>query len=219
MATQTFTSSDTWQAPVNVFNIQAECWGGGATGGTSQGSGGHAGNGGGGGAYAKSISIIITPGITYTVTVGGISGTTRFTGDSSVKCEAIGATGQTGALSSSCTGDVKYSGGNGGNGGSPNDNFSPGGGGGEGACTTQNGHDAWTDDTYPSPYKGGTGCNGGDGGSATNLNGDPGYVPGGGGAGGSYNYGSKGTGGAGAAGQIILTWYPSTSNAFLWQDF
>jgi autotransporter-associated beta strand protein len=103
-----------WIAPVGVFNIQVECWGGGGAGGggakqtagtnTSQNGGG-----GGGGAYAKRFSVPVTLLQSYTVTIpaaavsgtngiangGGIvnGGAVTFVGDSGVTTTAAGGTG------------------------------------------------------------------------------------------------------------------------------
>ena len=65
--TQTFTTSTTWTCPVGVTSITVECWGGGASGGgaTPQKAGG----GGGGGSYVTN-TLAVTPGNTYTHTVG-----------------------------------------------------------------------------------------------------------------------------------------------------
>jgi fibronectin-binding autotransporter adhesin len=117
-ATETFNTAGTtnWVCPGGVTSIQVECWGGGGAGGagrkdttagtnTSQNGGG-----GGGGAYARTASVPVTPGLTYTITipaaaVSGANGTTTngqgrvnggtvtFVGDSAVTVTAAGGTG------------------------------------------------------------------------------------------------------------------------------
>ena len=118
---QTFTSSGTFTVPAGVYEVQAECWGGGGGGGGGAsifglfGSG--SGGGGGGGAFAERAMVPVTPGGTYTVTVGsggsggtgaplgtsgidggdgGSGGSTSFTGNSAVGCLADGAAGRSG---------------------------------------------------------------------------------------------------------------------------
>src|SRR3989339_71035 len=78
--TATFNATDTWLCPQGVTSVTVECWGGGGAGGgnTTAADGG---GGGGGGAYSKKINIAVTPGLTYTVTVGtGGTGTTGIGG-------------------------------------------------------------------------------------------------------------------------------------------
>jgi hypothetical protein len=85
---QTFTTSGAWIAPAGVTSIQVECWGGGGGGGerTSTGASG----GGGGGAYAERATMGVTPGNSYSFTVGAAGatdggangGASTFAGDS-----------------------------------------------------------------------------------------------------------------------------------------
>ena len=72
-----FTTSGTWVCPQGVTSIQVEAWGGGGGGGGAANVSGYRGAGGGGGAYQKNISLAVTPGQSYTVTIGsgGIAGT------------------------------------------------------------------------------------------------------------------------------------------------
>jgi hypothetical protein len=103
----TFNSSGTFIVPPGVTSITVQAWGagGGSAGG---GIGGRA--GGGGGAFATKI-IAVTPGTSYTVTVGsgGAPGSTG--GNSSFGVEVIavggsngsGLTGGNGGLASACT--------------------------------------------------------------------------------------------------------------------
>ena len=68
MAEETFSSSTTWNAPTGVTSVTVECWGGGGGGGRATGNPA-TGGGGAGGSYAlKQVSV--TPGNTYTITVG-----------------------------------------------------------------------------------------------------------------------------------------------------
>lgn len=137
----TYTSgSGTWTCPAGVTSVYVECWGGGGCGGfvmqaasddtlTSAG-------GGGAGAYAAG-TVSVTPGNSYAYAVGagglktwynsgeGNGGSSTFNSTSIV---AVGGTrgpvtyvsysntytnGAAGGLAASCTGTVKYSGGNG----------------------------------------------------------------------------------------------------------
>lgn len=75
-ATQSFTSSSSWTAPAGVTSIGVECYGGGGGGGGTDTTASSAGGGGGGGGYAQGI-VSVTPGNTYSFTVGagGAGGT------------------------------------------------------------------------------------------------------------------------------------------------
>ncbi len=64
---QAFRSSGTFVVPTNVTRIEVEMWGGGGGGGSS--STGYSGGGGGGGGYDLGV-FAVTPGSSYTVTVG-----------------------------------------------------------------------------------------------------------------------------------------------------
>src|SRR5690606_12530364 len=68
---ETFICSSAWTAPAGVTEATVEAWGGGGGGyGRSEDTSAvHRGAGGGGGAYAQS-TLTVTPGDSYTVTVG-----------------------------------------------------------------------------------------------------------------------------------------------------
>ena len=221
--TQTFTSTGTWTCPAGVTTIQVEAWGAGGGGGgntsTSDGSGG-----GGGGAYSKSTTISVTPGTTYTVTVGtgGIGSTLNGTsgGDSWFNTTATlmakggnggiagtlvsGAAGGTGGAAASGVGTTKFSGGDGGYGRSSS--TGKGGPGGSSAGTAANGTSGtnpWSTVTAAAaPTGGGIG---GDGGT-TGQNGVSGAIYGAGGGGSGDRSVSNVSGGNGANGKVILTW-------------
>lgn len=205
--TTNFTSSQSWTRPSAVTTItSAQCWGPGGNGGNDSSSAGTPG-GGGGGAYAIRSNITVGNFSSYTVNVGTSSGNnSSFTGDNAGCVAGSGSNatndGAAGAGGSSGTGDTVRNGGAGGTGGSSS------GGGGEGGCSTANGHAA-------SGATAGTGCDGGDGGTGVsgNSNGNVGSAPGGGGSGGHRNSGAVRTGGAGARGQVTLTYDdPSAAN-------
>src|SRR4051812_10940364 len=77
---QTFNANGTWTCPAGVTSVTAECWGAGGAGGGATGTPA-AGGGGAGGSYVKNTAIPVTPGVTYTVTVG--TGGTGGTGNGS----------------------------------------------------------------------------------------------------------------------------------------
>ncbi len=230
--TQSFTSngSHNWVCPAGVTTVYVECFGGGASGCYPDGSSDPwSGAGGGGGAYAARIAVPVTPGNTYTFTVGKgggsnlneDAGNTTFTGDSStlVIAEggfradpgAHGASGGTGGRASASTGDtgLKFSGGNGGD--APYFGSGALGGSGGGASGNQSANGAnGSQYSGSSGGAGGTGANGGgSGGAGANYfssHGHDGTNPGGGGGGvSSLARGTFNTGG-GAHGKVILTW-------------
>ncbi len=206
----TFTTSGTWTAPPGVTEITVEAWGGGGGGAAPSGNTGH--GGGGGGAFAMQV-IPVSPGITYSFTVGaggspGSDGGNSFFEDGSDLFAAGGASGNdssggAGGSAAASTGMTTFSGGNGGegvSGGPTNSRF--GGGGGGSAFTTTNGVNGG-DGSGSSPGSGGDGTGrGGDGGDRNTLDGEDGEIPGGGGGGGGQNTSS----GNGANGQIIISY-------------
>lgn len=214
----TMTSSGTFTVPAGVTSITVEAWGGGG-GGAGDASSGNIGNGGGGGgAYARVNSFAVTPGTTYSVVIGsggagggannGVGangGTSSFNGTTCVavggsggQVNSSGGSGGSGGLATSSTGDVKFSGGNGAAGGSFNGGS--GGGGGSSAGSANNGNNGNQRNGGAAVLNGGAGGDGG-----TNNSGLSGGTPGGGGGGGEYS-GSNHSGGAGADGQVIITW-------------
>lgn len=223
--TQTFTSSGTFNVPVGVNKVTVEMWGGGGAGGGVNANGGdkRAGGGGAGGNYRKTINVSVTSGGTAAVVVGaagtpssasngGNGGNSTFPGAATVNGGGGGKAG--------VNGDFTGSGGSIG-GGSPD--FSGAVGGGALPLATTN-----TDATSSGAGGGGAGSaangsgvtggtpNGGNGAPAIALNGSgssAATAPGGGG-GGAYDDGGGSTadriGGAGAAGQVIVTWTQPT---------
>ncbi len=167
----TFTASGSWTCPEGVTTVYIDACGGG--GGGAYSSPGATGGGGGGGAAAViGASISVTPGVTYTVTIGGpgAAGTS-----SSVNGVAGGATsfgsllvlnGGGGGLSSAGAGVGGGTGGNAGTAGVLNGGVSFGGSGG--GCVLGNGGAGGSGamfGTIPGQYGGGGGggANGGSG--------------------------------------------------------
>jgi hypothetical protein len=200
--------ASTFIVPEGVTCIQVEAWGGGG-GGSTITNNNRRGGGGGGGAYAQSILTVI-PNTNYTVQVGQ-GGNASSVGGSSTFSHAnpVNAAGGSGGVNNntgggpggtvaSSSGDIRYAGGAGADGGGT---WSGGGGGGAGS--TGIGQDA--NNQTPG---GETALYGGEGGAGRNTNGNgyDGYNFGGGGSG--ARRGNTGTtvGGAGAPGQIIITW-------------
>ena len=68
-ASQIFVNTGSWMAPAGITAVTAECWGAAGGGGGSDATAGSAGGGGGGGEYA-SQGLAVTPGNTYSFTVG-----------------------------------------------------------------------------------------------------------------------------------------------------
>jgi hypothetical protein len=234
-AGNTFTTSGTWTCPAGVTSVTVQCWGGGGAGGsgTNGNTSANAAGGGGGGAFAQS-TLSVTPGTQYTVTVGaggastspttgtltgGSGGNSWFGGPSAILAAggaggsnstavAIGGIpvtlegiGGPGGSAASSIGTFVYSGGNG---------FTPtadssGGGGGGSAGTNAAGNSAASITGATAVVSGGAGGTGGTG----SANGNAGSPPGGGG-GGEAGGTSLRSGGAGATGQVIITYSNST---------
>lgn len=204
--TQTFSTAgnSSFTVPANVTKITVEAWGGGGGGGT----GTQARGGGGGGAYAKAV-LTVTPGNSYTVTVGsggaaGVNGGNSYFNGGTQILAVGGAAGSftfgAGGAASSCIGTVKY---NGGNGAAP-DGKAGGGGGGSAFQTADGG----------AGIAGGAGGDGyGDGGAggADGVGGTNGYAPGGGGGGTGKTANSSGSG---ATGRVVITYFVPTKLAF-----
>jgi hypothetical protein len=208
----TFTSSGTWVCPALVTSVTVQAWGGGGAGGGPNTD--NTGGGGGAGGQFVTSTVSVTPGNTYTVTVGaggtGVQGNNGNSGGDSIlllsgtpivtaKGGAGGSANITKASGSTTggVGDTVYAGGDGSDGAS-----TYGGGGGGGSGTTGAGGNAST-------YTGGTGTstgggNGGDGRQTTAGMGLAGSVYGGGGGGGFRTTTTNRLGGAGGAGRIII---------------
>jgi hypothetical protein len=216
----TYTSgSGNWTAPAGVTSVQVQAWGGGGGG----GGGGYGGGGGGGGEFAAEPTLAVTPGNSYSYTVGaagtagssgngGSGGISSFAGNS-VTVTANGGVGGTGGSTSSDPGGSGGSGStntthhNGGAGGNTYLTWDTGGGGGGAAGSTTVGGNGTSGSTSQGAAGGSGGATGGGpGGQAAVVpTHEAGYAPtsgpGGGGGGTSFT-----TGGAGWAGQITLTW-------------
>jgi hypothetical protein len=223
MATQTFTTSGTFDKPAGVTSITVQCWGGGGAGGAGGNTGGtnYGGGGGKGGQYAsKTITYPFTAqSISYTVALSSLVNGNDTIWDSTQVIARGGASGSAatsvapgaGATTQIGTGvgDTIF---NGGNGASGTTNVSSGGGGG-GAGSTGAGGNA-------SGATAGTGTtlNGGNGGAGVSaaVVGNPGNTYGGGGSGGRRG---GNAGGRGAAGLIIITYnQPNTTQFIHWID-
>jgi len=197
-------SSTTYTKPANLLYIDVECVGGGGNGGggTNYGSGG----GGGGGGYTKKMIVASAIGVTETVTVGGVSGTSSFgthcsatgggTGGNSAAGGGISAGGGAGL---GVGGDIVIHGTTGRSGlnGGPNPATSTGqtvvGGDGGGSIWGGGGN--------------GAKCSVG---GTTVASGTAGSTYGGGGGGGASLSGGTRNGGAGIQGVVIVTEYIST---------
>ena len=217
--------NSTFTVPAGVTSIKVECWGGGGAGGGSYVG---AGGGGGGGAY-NTTNFTVTAGQVLNITVGaggtggnnanGGNGDTTTVSGSPGTISANGGTGGergNGFFIWIIPFNYYGNGGNGGaggsyaggNGGKADGNGAGGGGGAGNNANGGNGENTTTGvggsgNPNISPYIGG---NGG-GYIDQNNNGQPGNKPGGGGGGSrSRSDGTSRSGGAGAAGQVIISW-------------
>ena len=213
-----FPSSSTWTCPSNVTSIQVTAYGGGGGGGRGGSANRNGGGGGGGGAYTENLTVPVTPGVTYTITIGapgsggttgtpngGNGGQTTATFDSSTTITANGGFGGL-AYVNAATGGAGGAGGtrNGGTGGTGATNGSGGGGGCAG--TTSNGGAGGAGGTTTGGTAGGGSAGTGGAGIITNGNpGNAGINYGGGGSGGT----NASNGGAGAGGFMTITYTAS----------
>ena len=232
--TQIFSTSGSFTVPAGVTKLTVEAWGAGGSGGEYSSSyGPGSSGGGGGGAYSRSL-LNVTPGSSYSYVVGaggasrppqsccafGNNGGSTSFGGSLVVAEGgwaglpsawynvYGPTDANplytyGGRSSAGIGDVKYSGGQGGYG----QNISPstGGAGGSSAGINANGNNGDVGALCSGCFSlGGSAPAGGaaGGAGAENSGGVSGIAPGGGGGG----TGSPFSSGAGANGQIKITY-------------
>ena len=204
---RTYTTSDSFTVPAGVTSVTVQCWGAGGGGGNRSTNGGA--GGGGGGAFASSVLTGLTPGVSYTITVGtGASAANGGNSSFGVLVVAAGGSGVTtintttgaaGGTYDNSTGETRFPGGNGGNGTTGVGSYSGGGGGGAG--TTGAGGNA-----SGQTAGAGTSLSGGNGGAGRTTNGgNPGSTYGGGG-GGAYRTSGTRNGGAGANGAVIVTW-------------
>lgn len=220
---QTFNSSGTFNVPSGVTKVIVECWGGGGAGGGATGK--YASGGGGAGGTYVLKEVTVTPGNSYTVTVGGqatgvknsvVNGNPSwFSSVSTVfapggKGGAVAASsysGSAGGVGANGTpiGDIVFIGGSGAYGVS----YSYSGGGGGGAGDNSAGGNA-------NGRIGGTGgtSNGGNGatGRTNSGAGATGTVAGGGGSGAVANTNTDQRGGHGAAGRVIVNYPVLTVN-------
>ena len=240
--TNTFSSAGTtnWVCPPNVFTVNVECWGAGGAGGGARGqstapASRAAAGGGAGGAYARSASIAVTPGTSYTVVVGsgGVASTNNGVsvagGDSWFSTQStIIAKGGAGANSlvtsgsdltsaggsgstNGSIGDVVFAGGNGAAGFSPsatNGTGYSGGGGSSGGISTT-GNNASTTTGGSAPAGGGAGANGRTSGGNAGIAAT--QVGGGGGGAWAAASTTQRAGGSGAAGQVRLVYTVTAS--------
>lgn len=190
--TTTFTTTGTWTAPTGVTSITPLIVAGGGSGGSGwSGTWYSGGGGGGGGAVTSTYSV--TPGTSYTVTVGGSGSSSSISGIATANAGSNGA-----SASGSSDGSGGATGGNTGNGGNGVANGTAGSGG-AGYLWSTNGQ------RYGGGGGGGSGFSGwatayaGTGGAGGGGNGGGGQN-GGNGTAGTANTGGGGGGGAGNGG-------------------
>lgn len=222
----TFSSSNTWVAPVGVTCVTINAWGAGGGGGGSNST--NSSGGGGGGAFV-SASVKVIPGQTYTITIGaggtgGVSGSLSNGGNGGVttfkdnlnviKIQAAGGQGGQGntkGTGAATSGNIPVGlGFKGGDGFGGLGSSTGGGAGGGGGGTTANGNAPLTTNnaTKMTGGLGGTVGGGKGGNGATNAN-----APNAGAANGAVAYGGGGggvsksfTGGSGANGYLTITY-------------
>ena len=206
-----------WTVPAGVTSIKVEVWGGGgAGGGCNSAPVSSYGSGGGGGAYNVS-TFSVSSGQTYTILIGaGGTGSADANGTDGTASSVSGPGGSVSANPGSGgarRGGQAGTGGtggfnNGGQGGSATSNGAGGGGGAGNATPTGTGNGGDGSNNTAGSAGAGT-LPGGAGGAFQNSNGpgNAGAPPGGGGGGGyqSLSFGNQ-AGGAGASGQVVITY-------------
>lgn len=216
--TVTLTANGNWTAPAWVTSATVEAWGGGGAGGGARGNPAK-GGGGAGGQYARKV-VAVAPNATYAVVVGaggsGSTGAGGTGGDSTFASNVVVAKGGAGGADAAtnnsggaggqgsvagAVGDVVFAGGDGSSGTTASG--AAGGAGGGGAGSTGAGGNA-SGNTAGS----GTATGGGTGGAglSSRNTGNPGSTYGGGGGAGYATNGTDQSGGAGAAGRVVITW-------------
>jgi hypothetical protein len=226
----TFDASGSFTVPPGVTQIYVIAWGGGGGSASSTRNGGQ--GGGGGGAMAAGF-IPVSPGATYTVTVGapgapdGDGGSSSVVGDGGTSVVAVGGktgvdpgTAGAGGLASACTGTATHSGGTGGAGNSTPGSGGAGGGGGagRGADGGVGGAPSGINSGAAGLGGSGGGGNGGVGGQFSSILATNGTLPAGG-AGGNYSIRSGGASGGGGRviveyGDLVLAGIPSVTQVF-----
>lgn len=186
----------------------AQAWGEGGKGANSTTT--VSGAGGGGGEEAEEASLAVTPASLYAFTIGsgGTNTATSFPGDAVTLTAHAGGNGTTAASGTAGSGSTNSVHHNGGTGGGPTSAHPRAGGSGAssaGTAAAGNNGAANSTSSVAAPSGGGAGGGGG----PASSNGSAGTAPGGGGGGAGDV--SANTGGAGAAGQISLT-YTAISN-------
>lgn len=208
---QPYNSSTVWTCPSGVTSIKAECWGGGGTGGGTDGKNG--GGGGGGGEYAAEATLAVTPGRTYTVSVGGPGQVSTFAGDTVTVTANPGGNASTSTAGAGGTGSTNTAHFNGGAGGAGSAHQN----GGTGTSAAQGFTGSGGQNTYSWTAPAGVTSvfvivGGGGGGGQGGGNSNNGYGGGGGGGGGlawgyltvtpgntyTWFYGNGGTSGPGS---------------------
>lgn len=234
LTTDTYTASTTWVVPACVTSVTVRVWGAGGAGGGA-GSTDRNGGGGGGGAYCTRVETV-TPGETLVITVGaggtGVSNANGNPGGFSqvahqvgpvVFCRAAGGAGGTrgggvlspgaggagGTIANNIPAGTGFRGGNGGASIPDASSSDIGGGGGGGAGSGGNGGDG--NPLGVSTPGLGTATGGGNGGAGGSGNTNPAALGGvgnviGGGGGGSSAWNTSRAGGAGARGQVTITY-------------
>jgi hypothetical protein len=222
-----FSTSGTWICPPGVTSINVEAWGGGAGGGVNNTGGG------GGGAFAGNNAVPVSPGASYTITVGsGGTASVNSGGDSNialtstatvflVKAEGGGKTQYTiGGSATNCIGSpgLVWSGGNGiigtyYGGGGGGGSAGAGGAGGNGSDSV--GETGGAGGIGGAASTGTAGAVGGRGGSKDPKyrDGEPGNTPGSGGGEKYYKEGNDAKSGLGANGQVIISYVIPTVTA------
>lgn len=166
-----FTSGGTWTAPPGVYTVEVLAVGGGGAGGSNGSANNIAGGGGGGGGVVYSNTVNVTPGTTYSITVGAGGVASRTAGPSNGGNSTFGSiiTAYGGGGGSGWNGTAYYGPGGG------NGSVGSGGGGAYGSttggvATTGQGNNGGTGTSDATTYGYGPGGGGGAGGVGESYN-------------------------------------------------